>query len=367
MVGSFSIGLNPFKPRRGLYGRCCPILAAILIVIADCGLSVIGKALPPGQAVAAEAKANLSGTLISGSFSSLHEPSGIVRLDKKTVIVIEDEMARPLRQLTIDTNNSANNSANAVTIIEHSMATADGFFSRRLLGPLDDLEGIARIDENRFLAIGSHDDAHKNKPSLRQKLILFILKDGKVSSFKVRKDLYRAIRKQYPQLAEKFKKARRSPEDALNIEGMAFDRKRSVLYIGLRSPRLKSDAVILTLTNPFDYLLSEKAAVFDEAPWQLELDKGGIRALTYDDKTDKLVIVSQRESGNKQRFKLWSVRADRSQPPTRLLSDNKKLFKNVEGLTTLGEQIFFVKDNGVQLKQQGAGWFVLHRKQLGID
>lgn len=311
---------------------------------------------------------------LEGRFSSLYEPSGIIALDSTSVstryLIVEDEPARALHLVNISkTDNSLHSS-------EEVMSLGDSFIQRQMLGRLDDLEGAARGIDNRLYVISSHDDAYKGRQSSRQKLTSFSI-SGSMPAKKsspqrtqyplMRKDLYASLKAQYPELAKKFQSSKRNSKDRLNVEALAFDRKRQHLLIGFRSPRLAGNAIVVILKNPDAYLQQQSEPDWADNIWTLDLEKGGLRAMSYDEPSDLLLLVSQRESGKSQRYKLWSVAADRLSAPQRIHSTDKQLFNNVEGLTSTPDGITFVRDDGNRRKKQGATWFQLQRQQLGIE
>ena len=51
----------------------------------------------------------------------------------------------------------------------------------------------------------------------------------------------------------------------------------------------------------------------------------------------------------------------------RYRTDDKDLFEDVEGLTPVGESVFFVRDKGGKADADDERWFVLERVQLGFE
>ena len=240
---------------------------------------------------------------------------------------------------------------------------------REDVGELDDLEGVARDATDRVFVVGSHDDAGERAASDRQKLVRYALEDGRARDVVVSRRLRQDLLDAHPGIAGEIADGGRT-DGMLNIEALAVDRRRGHLLIGLRTPRLDKDAVIVRLSNPDAYVEGEAPAAFDAAPWTLDLDKGGLRALAYDDGTDQLLIVSRRESGKGGAFKLWRVAADGTAPPVRIrLPDEKDPFDDVEGLVPLGDGagVLFVRDDGRRDGREGGGWFAVSRERLGLE
>lgn len=297
----------------------------------------------------------------SGAFKTLNEPSGITALDDGTLLLIEDESGAPLRRITID-----NASIDNFQFSEYAQATANSFIKRRLVGPLDDLEGIAKLSSQRFFVIGSHENASRGRQPLREKLLLLTLDGSDITHALMRQDLYGQFDKHLSELTAKTKGSKRNDSSKLNIEGLAFDRKRHRLLIGLRSPTIDHAAIIIALNNPVKYLEGD-APDFNNVLYTVDLDKQGIRAMAYDDHTDQLLLVGRRESGKKKNFSLWTLNAQSLTHPVRYRSEANKLFENVEGLTPINNGILFVRDEGDTSKKSTDHWFILTREQLGLE
>ncbi len=297
----------------------------------------------------------------SGAFTSLHEPSGVTALDDGTLLVIEDESGAPLRRISID-----NASFDNFQLSEYSQATASSFIKRRLIGPLDDLEGIAKLSSQRFFVIGSHENASRGRQPLREKLLLLTRDGSDITHAIMRQDLYEQLDQHLPELTAKTKGSKRNDSSRLNIEGLAFDRKRHRLLIGLRSPTIDKGAIIVSLNNPVEYL-EGKAPNFDNGLFAIDLDRQGVRAMAYDDHSDQILLVGKRESGKKKHFSLWTLDAQSLQHPVRYRSKANKLFDNVEGLTPINNGILFVRDEGDTSSKSTNHWFILTRTQLGLE
>lgn len=315
-----------------------------------------------------------TGRLEDGSFDKIYEPSGVASLSDGTLVVIEDEPRRPLRRVEIapdalDAGEAGEPSSVAFRIVdERRLKAAKGRAAGVDVGELDDLEGIARDASDRLFVVGSHDDGAR-RGSDRRKLVRFAVRDGRrvdaVMTRRLRDDLLDV----HPEIAARIARGGRT-DGALNIEALAFDRRRGHLLIGLRTPRLGKDAVIARLTNPHAYVEGREAARFARPLWTVDLDKGGLRAMSYDDRSDQLLMVSRRESGKGGPWKLWRLAADGRSAPVRLrLPEADDAFEDVEGLVPLGdlERVLFVRDDGDRDERDEGGWFTVSRARLGID
>ncbi len=305
-----------------------------------------------------------------GSFSTLYEPSGVAPLPDGRFLIVEDEPARALRIITADVSTS-----DAISLEnETELKLPSGLAARLSLGVLDDLEGAAHDQMQRFYVISSHDDSAPYWSSKRQKLLRFSIQDGRMHDVTTKRTLRQDLLDRYPQLAEDAQGKSKKKAVAMNIEALAYDRSRDVLLIGLRTPVLEGKAIIIRLTNPDAYLNDVAEPELDKTLWSVDLDKGGLRAMTYDEQTDQFLLISRREDHKDDSYKLWRLSADGQEPAVRIeVGDYEDMLDSVEGLApivldpSLGSGVLFVRDNGNAKKGRGGDWFVLTRRQLGLD
>lgn len=169
------------------------------------------------------------------------------------------------------------------------------------------------------------------------------------------------LRSNVPELqAEGDNKAK---EGGLNIEGLAWDLKRNRLLLGLRSPQMGGNAVIipLVLKNPGAELSAENLRVADPSPIQLPLEGLGIRDIQYDSRLDSLLIIAgaPEHHDKKLGFKLWQWNGETMDASgLHALSDLDREMKP-EGLTRFEfggrDFIFIVGDAGSYVKLDYAG------------
>ena len=104
--------------------------------------------------------------------------------------------------------------------------------------------------------------------------------------------------------------AGRAPDDGgINFEGLAR-RADGGLWIGVRSPLVKEDAILLPFLNPDDVLLAGAVPRFGEAVL-LDLDGRGVRDLAFAGNTLYLIAGGAGE-GRKSRLYRW--KADEKKP-----------------------------------------------------
>lgn len=346
------------------------VLAVLAVVILSTGSVARANSVEPDQEDVSDSPGSHASINSTGRFSTLYEPSGIAPLSEGRFLVVEDEPDRALRLITAKLSTS-----NEISIeSESELGLPSGLTARWTLGVLDDLEGVAHDGFQRFYVVSSHDDSAPYWISTRQKLLRFTIHDGRMGDVATKLTLRRDLLDSYPELANADHEKRKGKASVLNIEALAYDRKREVLLIGLRAPLLNGKSIIIRMLNPDAYLDNADQPVVDDELWLVDLDNGGLRAMTYDDKTDQLLLISRRENHKDDSYKLWRLSADGQDSAVRIhIGDQEDMLDSVEGLAAfevdslLESGLMFVRDNGNSKKGRGADWFVLTRKQLGLE
>ena len=107
-------------------------------------------------------------------------------------------------------------------------------------------------------------------------------------------------------------------DGGLNVEGIAWDPNRNRLLLGLRSPVVDGQALIvpLKLRDPQGAFSRDNVEVEGQKAIRLPLNGAGIRSIEYDDlrKTFRL-ITGAGPNSEKIDFKLWEWNGN-SEPPT---------------------------------------------------
>jgi hypothetical protein len=140
-------------------------------------------------------------------------------------------------------------------------------------------------------------------------------------------------------------------EGGLNIEGMAYDPNHERLLLGLRSPFIGSQAVLvpLKLINPLAPLSINNIQVDQPSVIPLSLDGQGIRDINYDPHSKTFLIISGApETEKKTDFGLWEWSGNVSDQPRRVmkLEENYKP-EGVTGVTINGQSfVIVVGDTG---------------------
>src|ERR1041384_135447 len=148
-------------------------------------------------------------------------------------------------------------------------------------------------------------------------------------------------------------------DGGLNIEGLAWDPKRSRLILGLRSPQVSGSALIvsLTLQNPSGSFSIDNLRVGESQT--IPLEGLGIRDIQFDSRLDAFLIISgaPEHHDKKLGFKLWQWNGEtvssQSDPALLALTDLDTQMKP-EGITHVDfkghDFIFIVGDAGSYIK-----------------
>ena len=148
--------------------------------------------------------------------------------------------------------------------------------------------------------------------------------------------------------------ARPGSVGGLNTEGLAWDPNHEQLLIGLRSPLIGDQAILIPLKmrdprGPFDQTniqLAEPSLII------LPLDGQGIRDLTYDPVLKSFLILSgPPENRPEDNFNIWEWNGQKDGHPRRLLTlDGQRRPEGIASLTINGRNTLFITgDSGSYL------------------
>ncbi len=170
-----------------------------------------------------------------------------------------------------------------------------------------DLEGITYGD-GYFYAIGSQSDPKDGEQNAIARF-KFDAASQTIKETEVIPNLRDFLVTNVPELKEEGSKS--GKEGGLNIEGLAWDPKRNRLLLGLRSPQLKGNALIvpLALSGPFSI---GNINIVDGHAIQLPLEGLGIRDIQYDSHLDSFLVISGAPEHHEKKlgFKLWQWNGD---------------------------------------------------------
>jgi pSer/pThr/pTyr-binding forkhead associated (FHA) protein len=135
-------------------------------------------------------------------------------------------------------------------------------------------------------------------------------------------------------------------QGGLNIEGIAWDPNNERLLLGLRSPQIGNQAIIvpLKLRDPRGPFNVENIRVDDPAVIVLSLDGQGVRDITYDPQLKNFLIISGApETSPKTDFVLWEWSGQPDSKPTKLLTlDDKMKPEGIASARIAGQPYVFV-------------------------
>jgi pSer/pThr/pTyr-binding forkhead associated (FHA) protein len=141
----------------------------------------------------------------------------------------------------------------------------------------------------------------------------------------------------------------------LNIEGIAWDPNNERLLIGLRSPQIGTQAVLvpLKLRDPRGSFTRENLKVDQPEVIVFPLEGHGVRDITYDSHLRSFLIISGApETAPKTDFGLWEWNGQPDSKPTKLMTlEDKMKPEGVTSVTINGRSYaFVVGDSGSYLK-----------------
>lgn len=336
-----------FSSYRGL----CPTKSLILLT----GLLLVGFSVP-GYATAEIPRASMF-----SEFGLIYEPSGVQQLPDGRIVVVEDESHQPLDIISLDSDGRVSEQ------VLYSKSLSGLISHNRALSTLEDLEAVAVDRQGRIYVITSHSRKKNGKRSdNREQLTRFSLDGEKVVSIKVLRGLRNAISKKHKSLEHAFSIRDVKAGEGFNIEGLSFDSTEQKLMIGLRSPLAGDNAIIVLLENPQEAFDHNEVLQISDTRIELDLEGGGIRAMSYDQHLGGYLIIS-RKPGKKFKLWLWSGDADNS--PKRLHVPDLKNLRNTEGVTPVrlhGGQIgiLLVSDDGNGKKGEPGHYVFLRYDQL---
>lgn len=299
-------------------------------------------------------------------FLTIFEPSAAASLSDGRVVVVEDESHRPLHVLrpdrTLGFQSSAISTASLVDVVSGESEVEK----------LEDLEGLAIDKHDCIYAITSHSRTGSGKrKSGREKLIRFCLDGGEVVDLRVHQDLTEELAAAFPPLDQAAREREVKEGKELNIEALGLSADGRRLLIGLRTPVIDDRALIVVLENPDDVFEQGARPLFAPEPWYLDLDKGGIRSLTYDPELEGYLIISRREDKKGKPFKLWFWSGDPAVEPERVSIAGAENINRAEGITSIvqdGERrLLIVFDDGHRLRRIGGHYRIIDYADLGIE
>ena len=136
-------------------------------------------------------------------------------------------------------------------------------------------------------------------------------------------------------------------QGGLNIEGVAWDPERKRLLLGLRSPIIKGQALIIPvkLTNPDGPFSTDNLQVEEGRAILVSLGGSGIRDIQYDSQLKSFLLISGApENEEKGDFILWNWTGNSgsSQPVQKKVLDQKVKPEGVTSVEIGGNSFVFI-------------------------
>ncbi|MBU0721179.1 DUF3616 domain-containing protein [bacterium] len=270
-----------------------------------------------------------------GQFENIFEPSGVVQLPDGKVLIAEDESKAYLSIANIDSNGYLSE----IGKLDMLKKTKNIFKNS-----IDDLEAMTN-NGNTVYAITSHSTTSENRfdPS-RNKLIRFEYKNERLENLLIYTHLKEDIFTHFPELF----KASSFKANAFNIEGLSFDKDKGTLLVGLRSPLMKQEAILIEIKNPNEIFVDGVKPLFLE-PLFLNLNNQGIRDMAYDEiKKGFWIVAGSSSDRDGSSFTLWFL--DKQKKSTTEITNIPKI-GFAEGISivknTRGQvKLLIVEDNG---------------------
>lgn len=225
---------------------------------------------------------------------------------------------------------------------------------------IDDIEGITS-DNNRVYATTSHAlSKFGNKKESREVFMMFDYDDGAMTHFYK----YENLKKDLSESLASFFATETLFQNSVNIEGLAFDSHKRVLFLGLRAPLHNSKAIVIGLTNPEDLFLKHSKPKFS-APIFLDLEGQGIRDITYDRDKSGFWIIAGSSNDRTFTFTLWFL--DASTMKVKKIKNHPDI-GYAEGITLVHTRdkinaLLVVKDDGKK-PNKSANYLIIDRDSI---
>lgn len=294
-------------------------------------------------------------------FGRIYEPSGVQQLPDGRLIVVEDESDQPLDVISLQSDGRVSEQA------LYSTSLFSLISPNRALSTLEDLEAVAVDGQSRVYVITSHSRKKNGKrPDKREQLMRFTLDGEKAVDIQVLRALHKKMFQQHKYLEHASRTSDIEDDGGFNIEGLSFDATKQKLLIGLRSPLADDNAIIIVLENPLVVFDHNEAPRISDTFIELDLEGGGIRALSYDQHLGGYLILSRKQG---KKFKLWLWSKDTDESPQRLQVPDVNNLRHAEGITPVRLQdgqtgIMIVSDDGDRVKGKPGHYLFLRYEQL---
>lgn len=286
------------------------------------------------------------------NFFNIFEPSAATALPDGNILIAEDTGGtHSLKLVQVDTQGKLSELGDLYLPKDIKKIFKKG---------IEDIEGIAS-DHGRIYATTSHSLSKMgNIKESREVLMMFDYEDAAMTNFYAYKNLKEDLSKN---LSEHFVSDLLF-QNSVNIEGLAFDTKKKVLYLGLRAPLNNANAIIIGITNPEDIFLKQRKAKFTK-PFFLNLEGQGIRDIAYDSDKNGFWIISGSSKDRTFTFNLWFL--DATTMKVKKIRNHPDI-GYAEGITVVHTNdetnaLLIVKDDGKK-PNKSADYLIIDRDSL---
>jgi len=294
-------------------------------------------------------------------FGGIYEPSAIHQLPDGRLVVVEDEIEDAL-SLIIPAPGGGFAERKLDT---EEIARANGLADLAL----DDLEALEVDSRGNVLMVTSHSRGG-NDDAGRSLLVRMTPTDAGLGRPAIYGGLKAAIATKHPMLKASMDVLDVKNDGGFNIEGMTFDATKSHLLFGLRSPLIDERAVVFSLENPQDIFDHNDDAVIDDQLITLDLERSGIRGMSYMPKLNGYLVISGpggRDANTP--FQLWFWDGSAA-APRKVTIPTKRGLTRAEGISPVtlnGEEwVMIVYDDGKKKKGKGGHYTILRYEQLSV-
>lgn len=325
-----------------------------------CGALSIGLRATLSEANEAEWMPFIS----DGGSPRIYEPSAVLQLTDGRLLLVQDEASDPFVLARLASQGKKMNFQRPTLSNQNRPA----WFLGRAEKPrgLEDLEGLAKGVDGYLYAITSHSRTVSGKRrKSRERIVRLRIEGGQILEYQVFGKLRKAILATYPELETAIRSDHPKGRKGFNIEGLSFDRDGRRLFIGLRAPIQNGDSLILVLENPVSVFRDGVKPVFESEPLRLDLDKGGIRAISYIPRLEGYLLVTQRgkKKGVSDRpFRIWLWSGHRKDPAQSFQLPGVDLRKT-EGIAQIRRDgqdfLLLVSDDGDREKDRSALYLLM--------
>jgi hypothetical protein len=290
-------------------------------------------------------------------FSSVYEPSAVIFVAPDSFLIFEDDGKKPIVHLLLQKDSKSPQ-------LEEKKRYS---FSTRV----KDLEGAVvagGIDAAQIYAITSHSSDKDDKAQAdREKLLKFSFVANTISEEKQAENL----RSPLTSLLDQRDDLSAGQAQAINIEALSTTPDGKKLLLGLRSPTVGGQALLVVLENPDEVVGLGAKPEFSKEIVSFDLG-GGFRAITFDEVSGHYLFASEaKNKKGKLRPALWKWDGRVGHPAEPIKLSKIKGVKNIEGMTFFSyrnkDYLLLVCDDGDKKKKSGAHYLIIDKKDLTLQ